>query len=74
MVGGLEICRYEHGDQAAVVRLWDGVRVGAPLERSSPGHQRKLTVPTIFEANKPMLKDPERIYPRQVLRVPAEMA
>ena len=24
----------------------------------------------IFEANKPMLKDPDKIYPGQVLRVP----
>lgn len=24
----------------------------------------------IFEANKPMLKDPDRIYPGQVLRIP----
>ncbi len=26
----------------------------------------------IFEANKPMLKDPDLIYPGQVLRIPAE--
>ncbi len=26
---------------------------------------------TIFEANKPMLKDPDLIYPGQVLRIPA---
>ncbi len=24
----------------------------------------------IFEANKPMLKDPNKIYPGQVLRIP----
>lgn len=29
-----------------------------------------LKYPVIFEANKPMLKDPNRIYPGQVLRVP----
>ena len=28
--------------------------------------------PQIFEANKPMLKDPDKIYPGQVLRVPTE--
>ena len=28
--------------------------------------------PMIFEANKPMLKDPDKIYPGQVLRIPAE--
>lgn len=26
----------------------------------------------IFEANKPMLKDPDKIYPGQVLRIPAK--
>jgi nucleoid-associated protein YgaU len=26
--------------------------------------------PAIFEANKPMLKDPDKIYPGQVLRIP----
>lgn len=26
--------------------------------------------PKIFEANRPMLKDPDRIYPGQVLRIP----
>ncbi len=28
--------------------------------------------PQIFEANKPMLRDPDKIYPGQVLRVPPE--
>lgn len=27
--------------------------------------------PEIFEANKPMLQDPDKIYPGQVLRIPA---
>ena len=26
--------------------------------------------PVIFEANKPMLSNPDRIYPGQVLRIP----
>ena len=30
-----------------------------------------MKYPVIFEANKPMLKDPELIYPGQVLRIPA---
>lgn len=29
-----------------------------------------MKYPTIFEANKPMLKDPNLIYPGQVLRIP----
>jgi nucleoid-associated protein YgaU len=28
--------------------------------------------PLIFEANKPMLSDPDKIYPGQVLRIPAQ--
>jgi len=28
--------------------------------------------PRIFEANQPMLKDPDKIYPGQVLRIPTE--
>lgn len=32
------------------------------------GDAMKYTV--IFEANQPMLEDPDRIYPGQVLRIP----
>lgn len=31
-----------------------------------------MKYPAIFEANKPMLKDPNLIYPGQVLRIPAK--
>ena len=31
-----------------------------------------MKYPVIFEANKPMLKDPDKIYPGQVLRIPPE--
>ena len=34
------------------------------------GNANKYQV--IFEANKPMLKDPDKIYPGQVLRIPSE--
>ena len=30
-----------------------------------------MKYPIIFEANKPMLSDPDKIYPGQVLRIPA---
>jgi nucleoid-associated protein YgaU len=30
-----------------------------------------MRYPEIFEANKPMLKDPNKIYVGQVLRIPA---
>ncbi|MEC8883779.1 MAG: peptidoglycan-binding protein LysM, partial [Bacteroidota bacterium] len=29
-----------------------------------------MKYPVIFEANKPMLKDPDKIYPGQMLRIP----
>ncbi len=29
-----------------------------------------MKYPAIFEANEPMLKDPDKIYPGQVLRLP----
>lgn len=31
-----------------------------------------MKYPAIFEANKPMLKDPDLIYPGQMLRIPAD--
>ena len=31
-----------------------------------------MKYPVIFEANKPMLKHPDKIYPGQVLRIPAQ--
>ena len=31
-----------------------------------------MKYPTIFEANKPMLTDPDKIYPGQVLRIPPQ--
>jgi nucleoid-associated protein YgaU len=31
-----------------------------------------MKYPVIFEANRPMLKDPDLIYPGQVLRIPAQ--
>lgn len=33
-------------------------------------YRNALKYPVIFEANKPMLKDPDGIYPGQVLRIP----
>lgn len=49
------------------------VKAGDTLSKISKemyGESTKYT--QIFEANKPMLKDPDKIYPGQVLRVPAE--
>src|SRR5262245_13801210 len=38
------------------------------IARAQYGEANKY--PQIFEANKPMLKDPDKIYPGQVLRIP----
>jgi nucleoid-associated protein YgaU len=40
------------------------------IAKAHYGNANKYMV--IFEANKPMLKDPDEIYPGQVLRVPAQ--
>ena len=39
------------------------------IAKAHYGNARKY--PVIFEANKPMLTDPDKIYPGQVLRIPA---
>lgn len=38
------------------------------IAKAHYGDARKY--PVIFEANKPLLKDPDKIYPGQVLRIP----
>lgn len=40
------------------------------ISKEMYGDANKYNV--IFEANKPMLKDPDKIYPGQVLRIPAD--
>jgi nucleoid-associated protein YgaU len=42
--------------------------MGLQIAASQYGDGSKY--PRIFEANKPMLKDPDRIYPGQNLRIP----
>jgi nucleoid-associated protein YgaU len=47
------------------------VRSGDSLSKISKAHYGDaMKYMTIFEANKPMLKNPDRIYPGQVLRIP----
>jgi nucleoid-associated protein YgaU len=59
----------DHADEDAVVFY--------PVEKGDTlsGIAKRLygdasLYPRIFEANKPMLSDPDKIYPGQVLRVP----
>ncbi|MGE8369810.1 MAG: hypothetical protein ACN6QA_34195, partial [Cupriavidus sp.] len=34
----------------------------------------RLRYPEIFEASRPMLSDPDKIYPGQTLRIPAQVS
>jgi nucleoid-associated protein YgaU len=47
------------------------VQSGDTLSKIAKEHYGDaMKYPVIFEANKPMLKDPDKIYPGQVLRIP----
>lgn len=73
------------GNVAGVGRVDDRLEVSAPapeavmytvvsgdslskIAKAHYGDARKY--PVIFEANQPLLKDPDKIYPGQVLRIP----
>ena len=48
------------------------VQGGDSLSKIAKQHYgNAMKYPVIFEANKPMLSDPDKIYPGQVLRIPA---
>lgn len=47
------------------------VQRGDSLSKIAKAHYgNAMKYPVIFEANKPMLSDPDKIYPGQVLRIP----
>ena len=47
------------------------VQSGDSLSKIAKAHYGDaMKYPVIFEANKPMLEDPDKIYPGQVLRIP----
>lgn len=49
------------------------VKKGDTLSAIAKAHYGKASAyMKIFEANKPLLKDPDHIYPGQVLRIPAQ--
>jgi nucleoid-associated protein YgaU len=75
------------GNAAGVEKVDDRIRVEAPeppavfytvvsgdtlskIAKTQYGNAMKY--PVIFEANKPMLQDPDKIYPGQVLRIPPQ--
>ena len=51
------------------------VKSGDTLSKIAKAHYGDpMKYPVIFEANRPMLSDPDEIYPGQVLRIPPEGA
>jgi len=47
------------------------VKSGDSLSKIAKAHYGDaMKYPVIFEANKPQLTDPDKIYPGQVLRIP----
>ena len=51
------------------------VKAGDSLSKIAKAHYGDpMKYPLIFEANKPMLKDPDKIYPGQVLRIPEQQS
>ena len=60
------------GGEAAVFHT---VESGDTLSKIAQAHfGDAMRYPEIFEANKPMLSDPDRIYPGQLLRIPGGQA
>jgi nucleoid-associated protein YgaU len=61
----------EEEEEAEVVAVMYTVKKGDTLSAIAKAHYGSANkYPVIFEANKPMLKDPDKIYPGQVLRIP----
>lgn len=59
----------EAADEAVFYTVKKGDTLGA-IAKEQLGSAKRY--PEIFEANKPMLKDPNLIYPGQVLRIPQD--
>ena len=73
------------GNTLGVAKVEDSIQVEKPEPESTYYEVKKgdtlgkiakahygdaMKYPQIFEANRPMLKDPDKIYPGQVLRIP----
>jgi nucleoid-associated protein YgaU len=58
-------------EEAAPEATFYTVQSGDSLSKIAKEHYGDaMKYPVIFEANKPMLEDPDKIYPGQVLRIP----
>jgi nucleoid-associated protein YgaU len=58
-------------EKAEAEAIFYTVQRGDTLSKIAREHYRDASkYPAIFEANRPMLKDPDKIYPGQKLRIP----
>lgn len=58
-------------EEPAPVATFYEVQSGDSLSKIAKGHYGDaMKYPMIFDANRPMLSDPDKIYPGQVLRLP----
>ncbi len=58
-------------EQAAPASRFYEVKSGDTLSKIAKAeYGDAMKYPVIFDANRPMLKDPDKIYPGQVLRIP----
>jgi nucleoid-associated protein YgaU len=58
-------------EEEEIVAVMYTVKKGDTLSAIAKAHYGNANkYPVIFEANKPMLQDPDKIYPGQVLRIP----
>lgn len=67
----IEVIAPDEEDIATVAATFYTVVKGDTLGKIAKAHYgNAMKYPVIFEANKPMLENPDRIYPGQVLRIP----
>jgi hypothetical protein len=60
------------GNTKGVAKVNDQITVAAQAQAQSQFYGDSNKYSAIFEANKPMLKDPDEIYPGQTLRIPQQ--
>ena len=73
LAGGAAVDESVTAEKAAAEAVIYVVRKGDTLSAIAQKHYGKASkYMKIFEANRPMLKDPDKIYPGQSLRIPPE--
>ncbi|WP_373057426.1 peptidoglycan-binding protein LysM [Zunongwangia sp. H14] len=65
-----ENIKVENESKEAVFHTVEREDTLGSIAKAHYGDKEKVNI--IFEANKPMLKDPDKIYPGQVLRIPQQ--